>query len=195
MDEPRRPWLDPEALKAKFLSLSATAHPDRVHTADPREQKAAHDSYAELNAAFQCLREPKERLKHLLELERGTRPQQLHTVPNDLMDLSMGVAQLCRKADALLEEKKRSASPLLQVELFERNQECTEQVRELEQSISTKREHLLSELKDLDVKWVSKLDASERSELLQKLERIHPVLSYFERWHEQLQERLVQLAF
>jgi len=195
MHEPRRPWLDPEALKAKFLSLSATAHPDRVHAAEPGEQKAAQDRYAEINAAFQCLREPKDRLKHLLELELGTRPQQLHTVPNDLMDLSMAVGQLCRKADNFLEEKRRAASPMLQVQLFERSQECTEQLQELDQKIAGKREQLLIELKRVDAEWVSKAEESQRRQLLQRLERIYPVLSYFERWHQQLQERLVQLAF
>lgn len=195
MQEPRRPWLDPEALKAKFLSLSANAHPDRVHTASAEQRKTAHDQYAKLNAAFQCLREPKQRLKHLLELERGTRPQQLHAVPNNLMDLSMAVAQLCRQADQLLEEKRGATSPMLQVQLFERNQECTGQLRHLEQQISEQRERLLGELKALDSEWASISESSRRSELLQRLERIYPVLSYFQRWQEQLQERQVQLAF
>ena len=33
LSEPRRPWLDAEALKARFLPLSAAVHPDRVHSA------------------------------------------------------------------------------------------------------------------------------------------------------------------
>ena len=34
LGEPRRPWLDAEALKEKFHRLSGTVHPDRVHGAD-----------------------------------------------------------------------------------------------------------------------------------------------------------------
>src|SRR5215472_9636832 len=70
LDEPRRPWLDAEPLKEKFLALSATVHPDRVHNLSETERAAAQERYTELNAAYQCLREPKERLHHLLELER-----------------------------------------------------------------------------------------------------------------------------
>jgi hypothetical protein len=33
LNEPRRPWLDSEALKQRFVSLSAELHPDRTHSA------------------------------------------------------------------------------------------------------------------------------------------------------------------
>src|SRR5204862_2338470 len=70
LGEARRPWLDTEALKAKFLTLTANVHPDRVHKAIPAEKQTAHQLYTELNAAFNCLRGPKTRLLHLFELER-----------------------------------------------------------------------------------------------------------------------------
>ena len=66
--EPRRPWLEPEALKATFLALAAAAHPDKQPAADPAEKLKASRRYAELNAAYHCLTEPKLRLLHLLEL-------------------------------------------------------------------------------------------------------------------------------
>ena len=66
-NEPRRPWLDAEKLKARFLTLSAECHPDRAVTAAERE--AATARFTELNAAHNCLREPRERLQHLLALE------------------------------------------------------------------------------------------------------------------------------
>ena len=72
LNEPRRPWIDSEALKARFLVLTAEAHPDRVHNALPAKKKSAHERYTELNTAYLCLREPRESLRHLLELERGT---------------------------------------------------------------------------------------------------------------------------
>src|SRR5262245_34160130 len=42
LEQPRRPWLDSETLKNKFLDLSARVHPDRVHQASEAERKAAH---------------------------------------------------------------------------------------------------------------------------------------------------------
>ena len=72
--EPPRPWLDADALKAKFLARSAEVHPDRVHSAPEAERAAAQERYTALNAAFNTLREPKDRLQHLLELELGAKP-------------------------------------------------------------------------------------------------------------------------
>src|SRR5262245_12950395 len=85
LNETRRPWLEPEALQQKFLTLSASVHPDRVHHLGEAERSAAQERYVELNAAYRCLREPKERLRHLLELELGALPKEIQRVPPDLM--------------------------------------------------------------------------------------------------------------
>ena len=41
LDEPRRPWIDADLLKEKFLALSSRVHPDRVHNAPAPERKDA----------------------------------------------------------------------------------------------------------------------------------------------------------
>src|SRR5688572_1414187 len=107
LDEPRRAWLDPEALKAKFLSLSATVHPDRVHGQSDAERKAAQDRYTQFNAAYQCLRDTKSRLQHLLELERGGKLQDVQQIPPETMDLFFQVGKLCREADDFLARKRQ----------------------------------------------------------------------------------------
>ena len=71
---PGGPGSIPEALKKKFLQLSSAVHPDRVHTGTAAEKQAAHERYVALNAAYQGLKEPKGRLRHLLQLELGARP-------------------------------------------------------------------------------------------------------------------------
>src|SRR6266545_1175670 len=96
LNEPRRPWLDAELLKGKFLALSASVHPDRVHNLDEAKRAAAQEHYTELNAAYTCLREPKERLRHLLELELGALPKDIQRIPSELMDLSLEIGQACR---------------------------------------------------------------------------------------------------
>src|SRR4051812_33187546 len=86
LNEPRRPWVDPDALKTKFLALSSEVHPDRVHNAAEVEKQAANQRYSELNAAYNCLREPKDRLQHLLELELGAKPKDIQRIPAGTMD-------------------------------------------------------------------------------------------------------------
>ena len=122
LDEPRHPWLDTEKLKQKFLALSADAHPDRVHGEMAQEKKSANERYTQLNAAYQCLSNPRDRVRHLLELESGRKPDDLDRVPDELMDSFMSVAEILREADHFLGEKEKTVSPMLQVQLFERAQ-------------------------------------------------------------------------
>lgn len=191
--EPRRPWLDPDSLKQKFLALSSGAHPDRVHNATATEKEAAQQRYTTLNTAYACLREPKDRLRHLLELEFGEKPKDIQSIPSDLMDFFMEVSYLCRQTDSFLSEKNASASPLIQVQMFERSQERTEKLMELQRVLNSRRDRLESELKMLDAGW----NVAERQEVavLQRLEGIYRLFSYYARWGGQLQERIVQLAF
>ena len=63
---PRRPWLDPEAVKERFHTLSREHHPDQQAAGSNAETDAA---FARLNAAQAALRDPKARLRCLLELE------------------------------------------------------------------------------------------------------------------------------
>src|SRR3954464_16081107 len=102
LQEPRRPWLDPGALKQKFLALSARMHPDKVQAAGEPEKAAIARNFAELNTAFNCLSEPKSRLLHLLELESGARPAEIQQIPPGLADLFIEVATLCKNADGFL---------------------------------------------------------------------------------------------
>jgi Fe-S protein assembly co-chaperone HscB len=195
-DEPRRPWLDSDRLKEKFLSLSANLHPDRVHSAGAAEKAKAQERYAELNAAYQCLREPKERLRHLLELERGGKLEQVQNIPSPLMDVSLEVGRACREADVFLVEKGKATSPLLQVEIFERGQERVEHLTGLVKQLEARRESLMTELKQIDSSWVQDpaTDPGERRTQLSGVEEIYRLLSYYERWNGHLRERIVQLS-
>src|ERR1700733_2036513 len=93
-DEAPHPWIEPEALREKFLALSAQVHPDRLHQAPDAERRAAGARFAQLNAAYNCLRDPKERLRHLLELRLGARPADVQRIPPGLMDFFFDVGRL-----------------------------------------------------------------------------------------------------
>jgi DnaJ-domain-containing protein 1 len=181
LDEPRRAWLDPEALKAKFLSLSATVHPDRVHGEPEAERKAAQDRYTQLNAAHQCLRDTKSRLQHLLELERGGKLQDVQQIPPETMDLFFQVGKLCREADEFLGRKRQVTSPLLKVDIFERALACQATLNQVAEDLRNRISALENELKSSELPPV-------------RLEAIYRLISYFTRWLAQLRERAVQLT-
>ena len=189
-NEPRRAWLEPETLKEKFLALSAEVHPDRVHQASDSDKLAATQRYTELNAAYNCLRAPRERLRQLLELELGQKPSDLTNVPNDLMDLFFSVGKLLREVDGFVAEQGKATSPLLQVQFFERGEEWIEKLNATRQLISSRREPLIDELKQLSGGW----DANSQKPLERLLETWR-LLSFYDRWLAQIQERTVQLSF
>jgi len=194
LDEPRRPWLEPEALKSKFLTLAAAAHPDKQNCASEPEKRAASRRYAELNAAYHCLTEPKLRLLHLLEIELGAKPSDVQQIPSALADLFAEVAATCRNADAFLSEKNKVISPLLQVQLFERAQEWIERLRALQAKLTGLHGKLIEELKSLDALWLSKSRTDDQTTLLNPLEELYRLFGYFNRWNGQIQERIVQLS-
>jgi len=193
-NEPRRPWLDVDLLKQKFLAQSANLHPDKIHSAGDADKNIASKKFAELNAAYNCLVEPKSRLLHLLELELGAKPHDIQQIPIVLADLFAEVANACKSADQFLAEKNQATSPLLQVQLFERGQNWIEKLNSLQRKLKELREQVLAQLKLLDAKWISAEENSRRT-LLPNLEELYRLFSYFNRWNNQIQERIVQLSF
>jgi DnaJ-domain-containing protein 1 len=194
LNESRRPWMDVDLLKQKFLTLSANLHPDRIHSASESDKIAATKTFTDLNAAFNCLVEPKRRLLHLLELELGAKPKDIQQIPTALADLFAEVSTVCRSADGFLAEKRQVTSPLLQVQLFERGQDWVEKLNVLQRKLNELREKLTDELKSLDAQWIS-ADEVLRKEILPRLEELYRLFSYFNRWNNQIQERVVQLSF
>ena len=191
LNEPRRPWLEPETLKEKFHALSAAVHPDRVHNLSESERENAQQQYTELNAAYHCLREPRLRLRHLLELELGRKPSDLTQVPDDLLELFFVIGKALREADAFLAEKEQALSPLIKVQLFERGMDWTETLGKLQQQIGSRRARLIDELKILDAVWSSPATTTTFAQL----EQLYRLFSYFDRWLAQLSERSARLSF
>jgi DnaJ-domain-containing protein 1 len=194
LNEPRRPWLEADLLKQKFLAQSANLHPDKIHSANDGEKNLAAKKFAELNAAYNCLVEPKSRLLHLLEIELGAKPKDIQTIPTALADLFAEVASVCKSADQFLVEKNKTTSPLMQVQLFERGQDWIEKLNLLQRKLNELRDQVLSQLKSLDAKWIAD-EENHRRELLPNLEELYRLFSYFNRWQNQIQERVVQLSF
>lgn len=198
LGEPRRPWLDVEALKTRYLALSAESHPDRVHGGSEAERAEAARRAMEVNSAHAILSEPRARLLHLLELETGRRPADIQRIPAGTMDLFVEVGQCCREVDDFLSERDAVTSPVLKVRMFERGMEWVGRLRGLQESVRRKGAALEEELRGMNAAWeAAPVEGSgERAGVLPlgRLEEIYRVLSYVARWTEQIQERVVRLA-
>jgi len=188
---PRRPWLEPDDVKAAFLARSAPVHPDKIHSAPEAEKAAAARAFAELNAAHLALAEPKTRLLHLLTLERGAKPADIQNLPAGLAELFTEVATRCRETDVFLAEKARVTSPLLQVQWFERAQARLEELDLLHQKLNDFHQRLTGELRALDRRWPAPgPDAGAvPAALLDDVEQLYRLYGYYNRWHRQLNER------
>lgn len=195
LDEPRRPWFDSEALKAKFTALSTRVHPDHAREC---EKAAASQRYAELNAAYNCLREPKDRLAHLLECETGSALKDVQRIPPGTMDIFMEVGQSCRDVDSFFAERANVISPLLKVQCFQKAMDWTDKLNALQKRVNERRDSLVNELRQLDLSWDSAPPVGSPKRVaalpLERLEEIYRVMSYVSRWTAQIQERIVQLS-
>jgi curved DNA-binding protein CbpA len=199
LQAPRRPWLDLELLKQNFFALSAQLHPDRTHNASAEEKITANRDFTDLNAAWQCLREPKERLAHLLELETGARPANTQDVPAAAMDLFFEVGRVCREADVFLATKAKTSSPILQAGMFAQGMQLTECLQELQQRIFAQRDGLLDDLQKMNAAWEAAPEPGLPSRAatlpLKELEELYRMFSYIARWTGQIQERVARLSF
>lgn len=196
LEEPRRAWLDPEELKERFHRLSADAHPDRVHQLNEADRSVAQARFVELNAAYNCLRNPKDRLRHLLQLETERIPGDINQIPSELLELFTKVGQVCRDADTLLAGKEATSSPLLKVQWFQKSQASTDELLQLQQILNLKRAALDEQLRSIDKSsWGSDSSAESRSRTVQRLESILHLYGFYDRWIAQLHERVARLSF
>jgi len=198
LSEPRRPWLDPERLKSRVLPLLAATHPDRIHGASEAERQAANARHADLNEAFNLLKEPRDRLLHLYTLEAGERPKDIQRIPPGTMDLFVEVGQTCRDLDAFLKRKSEAQSPMVRVALMEEGFPWLDKVQALQARVNARRDELASELQALNAVWdaAPAVGSPDRVSTLplERLEQLYRSMSYVARWTEQLQERWVGLA-
>ena len=200
LSEPRRPWLDDDALKSRFLERSGPVHPDRVHGAPQHERDAATSRYADLNAAYNRLREPRDRLLHLLELESGSAPDDIQRIPPGTMDLFVEIGQACRDCDTFLTSRTGPplTSPMLKLKAMREGLEWGGRVDALRDKVLAMRSLLASELQSMNAVWEQAPPVGNPTRSgalpLERLEQLYRSMSYVARWMSQLDERRVQLA-
>lgn len=195
LDHPRRPWLDVDKLKDDFHTLSAAAHPDRVHNQDEPARRDAEQRYSELNAAYQCLRSPKTRLEHLLLLERGSKPGDLRSIPDDVVQLFSEVATLLKNTEGVLTQKARATSAIQKAGLLTQAMPYLEKIALLQSSIRSRLQEVGQGLHALDKEWPGYLqDPGQRPSAFATAEKLYHLYGFLDRWTQQLQERMIQLT-
>ena len=198
LEIPRRPWIDVDALKQRFLARSTALHPDRFHGDDAATRAAPSREYMALNTAYQTLRESRDRLLHLIELETGAKPRDIQKIPPGTMDLFVEVAQACKAGDEYLAEKATAVSPMLKLRLLQAGLEWMDRFQTLQARVNARRSELDGELKSMNAAWESAPppgDPGRPAALpLEDLETVYRAMSYVARWSAQIQERLVRLS-
>jgi len=194
---PRQPWIDPEFLKERFNALSTELHPDKAAPLNNEEARAqATAAFADLNGAYQTLRDIRTRLAHLILLERGAAPANLEQVSNEAANVFFEVSQVCRQVDAFLAAKIKLTSPLAKAAHFSQSLDLTDRVQNLLQSIADKKKGAEEEVRAISDAWSRDTTPGSRANEhgIERLKEIYRQLGYLTRWTDQLQERLVHLA-
>ena len=179
---PRRPWLDAEALKEMFHRATAEYHPDVAVRGDG-------ERFAGVNVAYNVLRDPAGRLRHLLELEAPEQLSRPQGIPNDVADFFMRLAALRRALDAFAEKESSAGSALsralLSGEKLALSHQCTEAATQLARAY----EQALAAMQALDAEW-----ASHPADAIDRLAALYQQFAYLTKWRSQLREALFKLS-
>ena len=193
LGEPRRPLLDPERVKDTFHRLSREQHPDTAASVTTPAAADPHtDNFARLNRAQAALRDPRLRLRHLLDLEYpGTVAGGPTNVPATLADLFAPVSTLAREADELLARKAAASSALARALLARQGLALHERAAEILSRLDALQADADEDLARLDTAWH---EAPRPTDSAARLLDLYGRFAYLGRWTEQMRERVFQLG-
>jgi len=187
LQQPRKPWLDPEKLRERYQKLARTEHPDQSGRRTEASHPLGASTFADINEAYRVLSDPRLRSQHLLSLE-GKPPGAGGSPSPDLMDLFSQTATLVNEIDRVLDKLKSTDSALgkslLQQELLSARLCVDVFLAEL----GKHREDNIQELQTLDKLW-----NRGAADTLEKLGELANRFGYLDRWINQLRERQFHL--
>jgi curved DNA-binding protein CbpA len=179
LELPARPWIEPEVLKEAFHRLGAARHPDAPG--------GEADAFSTVNAAWQVLRDPAQRLRHLLELEGA--PAASTQIPPTLADTFMSLAALRRRLDDFVKRQAAAsgalAKALLASERTDLGLDLRSTLTQLDECIA----QALQEVRAIDAAWPAR-DAAT----ITRLAISQQSLAFLGKWSDQLREALYRLG-
>ena len=181
LDQPRRAWLDPDELKQTFHAKSLQSHPDTRHLASPDA------AFAELNEAYQLLRDPKRRIQHLLTLE-GRPLSRESTVPDDLAALFPVIAAVTQQIDAVAQKAETATTPLARSLLKSQLLAVQKRAADTLQHLGQLHADATAEAQRLSAPFV--FEDGDWAEL----QRLYLRFAYLGRWISELEEKQLRVA-
>jgi len=183
LDLPRRPWTDDEELKRRYHAKGLTVHPDAAGSA------TKPGGFAEVNEAYQTLRDPRRRLQHLLALSDVSAGSPPATVPSAIQDLFLEIGAATQRADALLGKLRLTSNALARGLLHAETLRVRAEVEQLLVALVTLEDAAVQQLRALDEEWECAGAAHVAS-----ARRLESTFAYLGRWIAQVREKQFQLA-
>ena len=183
LDEPRRPWIEPNELKEKYHRLTLASHPDTG------TESTSTDAFADLNKAYRTLSDPRQRLWYLLTLEGHTPTANAQSVPNDLADIFLDAGRLNQQIDSLTRKQTEATTGLAKSILTRELLEIQMQLKDQLEPLRPLYKEQLEQLQSLNDMW-----SSDRACARSHIAEIYGRITYLSRWIEQLEEKRVQLS-
>lgn len=172
----RRPLVDEASLKETYLRLAAARHPDA--------SGGGEEKFRLLQEAYNTLREPAARLRHLTELEFPGVGSQRSSTPHAELFMSAGSAVQAAKTAFLRLEKTTTA--LARALLSQEIDAALQQVRGALDSVQHARDQLIVRLERLEKRWPD-VSPDELIDLASSF-------AFLSRWMSQLSEWEFRLA-
>jgi len=173
LGEPRQPWLDLEKLEECYRQLSLTNHPDR-----PRAATAEGEPFATISEAYRVLKDPKQRLQHLLQLE-GYELGKDGNVPPSLLPLFSRIGVFIARATKLWQRRGESQNALSKSVLLAEIVASQQEVEALLQDAKELLHRTEEATRLINHSWRSEPD---------ELAKVYSLFGFLTRWIAQLEE-------
>lgn len=187
LDQPRRPWLEPEQVKQAFHARALQVHPDAQLQQEARPSSDA--LFAQLNEAYQVLQDPKRRLQHLLRLEGYPPDRTPGATPPQIEQLFPMVAAATQRAAMVAQQSAAATNLLARTLLKSEMQNAANELELVREKVRQIQETAIARLQQLDRCWTGKIGDG-----LDQFRSLYLEFSYVTRWLAEVQEKQLQLS-